>query len=361
MRALPDRRGRSIRSRARACRPLVIRLTLALTAFASLAATGAWAADAPIRTDDRAARIRALYLKGSEPPAIERFWAPEPRGIGHELIGGKPATEKQFPYVAALVAERNGGERLHCTGVLIDPTHILTAAHCLCDQRRPGRRVVIRWVYFGKDYRASSAYIRVVRQMAYTARYCPLRRTDTDIGLLRLARPADMYGIEPIGLAPGGKLKFGQPGFIVGFGIDDNRKTGVQNWGVVAVVSPRCDGTGPGGPDSRVYKCLPGRETIAKDNPVQRKGPTDTCFGDSGGPFLVQREIGDLDTVALVRRIDRMDWSKKEPPVALAAVTSRSASSASGPDCGDGGIYALIDEKVVAWLRRVGVRPTIVD
>jgi len=63
----------------------------------------------------------------------------------------------------------------------------------------------------------------------------------------------------------------------------------------------------------------------------------DTCEGDSGGPIYA----GLTSVVGL-----------------LAGVTSRQIG-VPGSQCGDGGNYGLIDDRVVAWMHENGVNPVV--
>ncbi len=83
------------------------------------------------------------------------------------------------------------------------------------------------------------------------------------------------------------------------------------------IISPSCNGTVDGRPESEVYGCDPGLELVAGD-PLRKR---DAGRGDGGGPLYVHAPDG-------------------EPR--LAGVTSRGIDSATSMS-GDGGIYVRVD------------------
>src|SRR5687767_6504474 len=42
------------------------------------------------------------------------------------VVGGKDAAPGEFPYIAHILIDR----AFQCTGTLVTPTHVVTAAHC---------------------------------------------------------------------------------------------------------------------------------------------------------------------------------------------------------------------------------------
>jgi secreted trypsin-like serine protease len=61
----------------------------------------------------------------------------------------------------------------------------------------------------------------------------------------------------------------------------------------------------------------------------------DTCHGDSGGPIYVKTDNGDL----------------------LVATTSRGVQSSGASDCGDGGIYELLQGGILKWIQSTQAIP----
>src|SRR5688500_11373232 len=44
----------------------------------------------------------------------------------HAIVGGNDATRGEYPFIAHITIDR----LFQCTGTLVTPTHVVTAAHC---------------------------------------------------------------------------------------------------------------------------------------------------------------------------------------------------------------------------------------
>ncbi len=188
-----------------------------------------------------------------------------------------------------------------CTGMLVAPSVILTARHCL----------PLVEARFGPDARAPLATAKVI------AARVP-RLVNVDLALLKLDVPSSVTPL-PLRSASDSTPPFGVHR-LVGFGAIDNLARDAPDARHYADVRLRdwgCDRsteTGAG--------CLPDFELM-----IPRGAGADTCTGDSGGPVLETTKDG----------------------FRIVAVTSRSVRDAL-LTCGDGGVYTRVD-RFADWLR----------
>jgi len=182
---------------------------------------------------------------------------------GRAIANGEPATAAQFadetPWAVLLV---HGDGPAGCTGSLIAPQFVLTAAHCASDgltvlygsrSREAARRVVVR---------------EVIRHPGYTSQ--PITN---DLALLRLAYPLH---VRPVPIATRAEswdlIRPGAEATIVG-------------WGATPGVAGRPDLLHRA--DIRFEEVRIMGTHIAYTAP--RGGP---CTGDSGGPLLITGHDG---------------------------------------------------------------------
>ncbi len=189
---------------------------------------------------------------------------------GRPIFYGAPDTD---PAHAAVVALTQGpGFDYFCSGTLIAPDAVLTAAHCL-DQVP----IAATQVFFGDDVTSGvGTYLQVASGAAHPD-YLPGGEA-ADIAVLRLTEPAPA-GVTPIPALPlalgltrsdvGAQLQFS------GFGLTENGDDGSKLF-VEQALEAIC-----GGPDD----C--GR-TVARAFSYSQAGGG-PCSGDSGGPAFIER------------------------------------------------------------------------
>lgn len=225
----------------------------------------------------------------------------------HSIIDGAPARADEMRSTLALVDPGSGA--FFCTGTLVAPTVVVTAAHCLMteDQSRFIQADDAQVGVAVLDARAVPANKRIdIARFAIHPGFAqsPLSDDpsglgkDDDIAVLVLAQPVrDLPTTE---ILPAARLDDidGAALVISGYGVNDLRSdaAGVLHIGQTSVVRRT------------------GHEVLAGGG-----GDADTCFGDSGGPAYLE---------AGGQRF-------------LVGATSRGAMDAP-VDCGDRGIYTLV-------------------
>ena len=236
---------------------------------------------------------------------------------------------KDIGYLDAALLQKGKKQTGICSGVLISPNYIITAAHCYCQNPN-----FIKAVFGNRPYpyyddspiRQSMTHIDC-KDLESRENFIK-NINKGDLALFKLEKPVPK--VTPVKIATDAMIHEKirrKEGSVraVGFGLAGS-SGGVKHYGDITIASEDCRNT-PQGP----WNCAANQELMA----VDPAGKIDTCEGDSGGPIYIRQ-------------------GKK---FLLVGITSRAIKY--GGKCGEGGIYVkLTTIGVKQWLIDNGVPTT---
>jgi secreted trypsin-like serine protease len=229
------------------------------------------------------------------PPSLA---APTPR-----IVNGTPTDAAAFPFVAALletdVHRRQGVYQAQfCGASLTAPAALVTAAHCVVDQKTGDRLDPAEiLVSFGPNLKNPNPRVIGISKIDVHPNY-RLQTADNDIAVLTLAQPITDVPVVPV-VTPAlldDYTEAGTQATIVGWGntaSSGNEFPDVLRSGRVEIFpAPSCGEGKPyrvGGVRFNGFRA----DEATPDNMICAAGVTedldviDACQGDSGGPLLV--------------------------------------------------------------------------
>ncbi|EST30544.1 hypothetical protein M877_09500 [Streptomyces niveus NCIMB 11891] len=230
----------------------------------------------------------ATIVAGAVLPLV----SPVPAAADRVVVGGEPAPTEESPWVVALSSrERFGDTRAgqFCGGVVVAPTKVLTAAHCM------GRDVLgvkpedvsdLRVIAGREQLRGKGGKEIRVGSVRIDPAYEPITHV-SDLAVLTLAQalPA-RYAVRPAdpgseALAPGTSANVYGWGDTTGEG---KYASALRSAPVTVLADSECERAYPGGSGGRYAAST----MLCAGDP---RGGHDACQGDSGGPLVARGRL----------------------------------------------------------------------
>jgi MYXO-CTERM domain-containing protein len=200
--------------------------------------------------------------------------------VRQPIIGGEEVSSAEFPTVVGL--EFGPGD-WDCTGTLIDPDWVLTAAHCVAGVAAAD--LAVR--FDAEDLTTGTDGMAVPVEEVHAHPEWVDEIWDHDIAVLKLGARMEGRAVTPLHRRP---VAAGTTVAQVGYGDSDDDGNGGGRLRMLESENVDCETTGdPEVPPGRLL-CFDGRDGAA------------TCDGDSGGPAFVdsggRREVAGVNSGA---------------------------------------------------------------
>src|SRR5829696_10276228 len=223
----------------------------------------------------------------------------------HAVVGGNDAAPGEYPYVAHIVIDRS----FQCTGTLVTPRYVVTAAHCSSlapggianvPIRQPGQLIELS---IGAHKTPSASLLggyesdgekHVASAVFVNPGWAGLGSVSHDAAVIELDTPSSKTPVKIASAAERSLWTAGTLATIAGFGVTESggdqpdvlqeARVPIVEDSVAAEAYPYLV---PG-----VDALFGGFENKTQLGAAYPQGGVDTCQGDSGGPLLVPAPSG---------------------------------------------------------------------
>jgi secreted trypsin-like serine protease len=219
-------------------------------------------------------------------------------GASASIIGGRAATVAEFPSLAYIEA-RQGQSGSACTGTVVAPRVVLTAAHCIENLERgrftPAGNYAVATATTSPGQALRENVFRVVETYVFPG-FDP-GNLRGDAGILVLDRPTTAPPIALAGPADAALYAGGAPVQVAGWGVTrPNAIDGPDSLRATSMVVQT-----PSFCKRKTQRYYPPYSSASHvctlDVPTKKSGG---CFGDSGGPLIGQRADGTQVEIGVV-------------------------------------------------------------
>jgi len=212
--------------------------------------------------------------------------------VGPDIVGGRESSPGAWPWQAALVraSYEDAYDGQFCGGSLIAPEWVLTAAHCVANTGDPAKIEVV----LGRHRLSSDKGERIAVDMILVHPAYYAEQIENDIALLRLSEPSEQTPIalykntEPI------EENFANA-TVAGWGQIETGYWGSSSDVLREVIVPIADHVScqTTWEEYVSYNYSINDPDIVTEKMIctgYKKSGKDSCYGDSGGPLMIQQE-----------------------------------------------------------------------